>query len=244
MKNKCLNYSLVFVFIVLVRTVGFSQVVTDTTSSKSEDKEFVYKWAEPVFQTVDIDSVKQQKVDNENYLISLDLLEDRLQNNKKELKMLANQANDEAKVISNERKYIGEKKKFSKDEDKFLKAEKSQRDREIKQLITERKDLKKRSKGLDKDELRDRVYKLDEKDNEIKGLENQWNKRRADLKYTISEIAEKEAKLDRREVEVNNRLRELDRTKSLLDLKTKQLNLEKQQTKLEIKKSKALLKTN
>ena len=65
MKSKHLNYSLVFIFVVFVRTVGFSQVVTDTTGLKPENKEFVYKWAEPVFQTINIDSVKQQKADNE-----------------------------------------------------------------------------------------------------------------------------------------------------------------------------------
>lgn len=244
MKSKHLNYALVFIFVVFVRTVGFSQVVNDTATLKADNKDFTYKWAEPVFQTVDIDSVKQQKVDNENYLKSIELLEDRLQNNKKELKMLINQANDEARVISNERKYVADKKKFTKDEDKFLKTEKSYRDKEAKLLMVDRKGLKKLSKELNNEELRDRTLKLDEKDNKIKELESQWNKRRDDLKYSLSEIAEKEAKLDRREVEVNNRLRELDRTKSALDLKAKQLNLEKQQTKLEIKKSKALLKTN
>jgi hypothetical protein len=94
MKSKHLNYALVFILVVFVRTVGFSQVVNDTATLKADNKDFTYKWAEPVFQTVDIDSVKQQKVDNENYLKGLELLEDRLQNNKKELKMLTNQAND------------------------------------------------------------------------------------------------------------------------------------------------------
>ena len=242
MKTNFLKMLLVFAFIVLAKNVVFSQVVSDSTLSKPENGGFTYHWTEPVMQTVNIDSIKQQKEDFETHLKGLDFLDGRLQSNRKELKMLTNQANDEAKVISNERKYLAEKKKFAKDEEKFLKTEKNLRDKEIKQIISERKDLKKKAKDLDKDDLRNRIASLDEKDSKIKDLENQWNVKRDNFKKNIDVIAETESKLDRREVDAKNRLRELDRTKAALDLKAKQLDVEKQQTKLEIKKSKALLK--
>lgn len=242
MKTNYLKQLLVLAFVFLAKNVMLSQVVGDFTVSKPENGSFTYHWTDPVLQTVNIDSVRKQKEKSENHLKGLNLLDDRLQSNRKELKMLTKQANDEAKVISNERKYLAEKKRFSKDEEKFLKTEKSLRDKEIKQIISERKDLKKKSKDLDKDDVRSRIASLDEKDSKIKDLESQWNVKRDNLKNNIDAIAETESKLDRREVDVKNRLRKLDCTKATLDLKAKQLDVEKQQTKLEIKKSRTLLK--
>lgn len=242
MKTNYLKLLLVFLFIVIVRIVAFAQVVNDTTVLKPENADSTYHLTEPVLQPVNIDSVKQQKLDSENYLKSIGLLEDRLKSNRRELRLRTDQANDEAKAISNERKTMAEKKKFLKDEEKFLKTEKSLRDKETKQMISERKELNKKSKELYKDDFKDRIESLDDKDRQIKELESQWNVKRNNLKENFDDIAESERKLNLREVDLKNRLMELNRTKTALDLKAKQLEVEKQQTKLEIKKSKALLK--
>ncbi|HEY6915138.1 MAG TPA: hypothetical protein VI413_10715 [Paludibacter sp.] len=242
MKINYLKLLLVFLCIVFVKIVAVAQVVNDTTVLKPENADSTYHWTEPVLQPVNIDSIRQQKLDSENYLKSIEILEDRLKSNRKELRLSTDQANDEAKAISNERKTLAEKKKFAKDEEKFLKTEKNLRDKEIKQMISERKELNNKSKELYKDDFRDRIESLDDKDRQIKNLESQWNEKRNDLKKSFDDIAEDERKLNLREVDVKNRLMELNRTKSALDLKAKQLEVEKQQTKLEIKKSKALLK--
>lgn len=242
MKTNYLKLLLVFLFIAFVKIVAFAQVVSDSTVLKPDNADSAYQWTEPVLQPVNIDSIRQQKEDSENYLTSIGILEDRLKSNRKELKLRTDQANDEAKAISNERKTLAEKKKFAKDEEKFLKTEKKLRDKEIKQMISERKELNKKSKELYKDDFRDRIENLDDKDRQIKNLESQWNEKRNDLKKNFDDIAEAESKLNLREADVKNRLMELNRTRTALELKAKQLEVEKQQTKLDIKKSKALLK--
>lgn len=236
MKNTNLKFLFVSLSVMFAINEGFSQVVTDSTGSKLENVGSDYRWTEPVLQSVNVDSIMKQKNDYASYLKSIEVLEVRLDNNRKELKMLTNQANDEAKVISNERKYLNEKKRFAKDEEKLLKTEKRLRDQEVRYLMTERKELKKNSKGLENADRKERVARLDEKDSKIKDLESKWNEKRSGLKTDLNVIAEKESKLDRREIEVKNRLRELDRMKETLALKEKQLNLEK-------KKTKQLLKT-
>jgi hypothetical protein len=242
MKTNYLKLLIVFLFIVFGKIVTFAQVVTDSTVLKPENADSTYHWTVPVLQSVNIDSIRQQKLDSENYLKSIGVLEDRLKSNRKELRLRTDQANDEVKAISNERKILAQKKKFAKDEEKFLKTEKSLRDKEKKQMISDRKELNKKSKELYKEDFRDRIANLDDKDRQIKELENQWNVKRNKLKENFDDIAEGERKLDLREIDVKNRLMELNRTKTALDLKAKQLEVEKQQTKLEIKKSKALLR--
>ena len=143
--SKTLLLSLVVIFAI---SPVFSQSITDSVVTKPDNGQFNYKWTEPIYQSVNLDSIKSQKADYDNYLNSLELLDDRLQSNRKELKMLTNQANDEAKVINNERKYLAEKKKFARDDEKYLKTEKSLRDKEAKQLVTDRKELKKLMKSF------------------------------------------------------------------------------------------------
>jgi chromosome segregation ATPase len=240
MKNTNIRILFVVVCTIFEINLGFSQNVNDSTASKPVNAEVNYKWTELVLQSVNLDSIKQLKDGHTEYLKNIEMLEERLDRNRKELKILTSQANDEAKVISNERQHLADKKRFAKEGEKLLKSEKSLRDKELKLLNSDRKELKRSSKDIDKEELKERVAILDEKDNKIKDLESKWNSKRSELKNDLNNIAESESSLDRREVEVKNRLRELDRQKEALDLKARQLNLEKKQVKQQLKKLNAL----
>ena len=230
--------------IITISISVFSQENVEKSSFNIENKNSSYKWSNPVLQIVDLDSIAVKKNDYENYLTSIDILEQKLDNNTKELKMLTNEANDEVKVLKNERKYNAEKRKFAKEDEKLLKSEQKLRAIEQKQLSVERKELKKISKELGRDELYQRNLVLDDKASKLKLQEDNWNRRRDDLKFNLSTIAETEKKLDRREVEVQNRLRELGRLKDDNSLKLKKIDIEKKKAKQELKKSKELLKTN
>jgi len=97
MKTNYLKLLLVFLFVVFVKIVAFTQLVSDTTVLKPENADSTYHWTEPVLQPLNIDSIRQQKLDSENYLKSIGILEDRLKSNRKELRLRTDQANDEAK---------------------------------------------------------------------------------------------------------------------------------------------------
>lgn len=201
----------------------------------------LYHWDEPDLQPIDIDFARQQKKDNEGYLSDLELLDSKLKSNRKELKVLLDQAHVERKKLDNEMKTSSQKNKFIKEDSKLQKEEKKLREKEWNSLKNEKNEFKKNSAEFDSNQKEIRYSQFNERENKILDADANWKKKRDVLRNKQDSQMQVDAKLGDREKEIKKRIKELDQQNDILDIKEKQLNIEKKQIKLEMKKSKALV---
>ena len=245
-QKAILIISLVNITIGLVysQTSEISKGLLDSvTSQKPSDSNntVLYHWDTPDLQPIDIDLIRQQKKDNESYLSDLELLDAKLKSNRKELKILLDQAQVENKKLDNEMKTSSQKNKFIKEDSKLQKEEKKLREKEWNSLKNEKNEFKKNSAELDSKQKEVRYDQFNERENKILDADANWKKKWDVLRNNQNSQMQVDAKLGDREREIKRRIKELDQQNEALDIKEKQLNVEKKQIKLEIKKSKAFV---
>jgi len=245
-QKAILIISLVNITIGLVysQTSEISKGLLDSvTSQKPSDSNntVLYHWDTPDLQPIDIDLIRQQKKDNESYLSDLELLDAKLKSNRKELKILLDQAQVENKKLDNEMKTSSQKNKFIKEDSKLQKEEKKLREKEWNSLKNEKNEFKKNSAELDSKQKEIRYDQFNERENKILDADANWKKKWDVLRNNQNSQMQVDAKLVDREREIKRRIKELDQQNEALDIKEKQLNVEKKQIKLEIKKSKAFV---
>jgi len=245
-QKAILIISLVNITIGLVysQTSEISKGLLDSvTSQKPSDSNntVLYHWDTPDLQPIDIDLIRQQKKDNESYLSDLELLDAKLKSNRKELKILLDQAQVENKKLDNEMKTSSQKNKFIKEDSKLQKEEKKLREKEWNSLKNEKNEFKKNSAELDSKQKEVRYDQFNERQNKILDADANWKKKWDVLRNNQNSQMQVDAKLGDREREIKRRIKELDQQNEALDIKEKQLNVEKKQIKLEMKKSKAFI---
>ena len=245
-QKAILIISLVNITIGLVysQTSEISKGLLDSvTSQKPSDSNntVLYHWDTPDLQPIDIDLIRQQKKDNESYLSDLELLDAKLKSNRKELKILLDQAQVENKKLDNEMKTSSQKNKFIKEDSKLQKEEKKLREKEWNSLKNEKNEFKKNSAELDSKQKEVRYDQFNERENKILDADANWKKKWDVLRNNQNSQMQVDAKLGDREREIKRRIKELDQQNEAIDIKEKQLNVEKKQIKLEMKKSKAFI---
>lgn len=201
-----------------------------------------FKWEIPVLDKIDLDSLKQQKSDNEIYLANIENFERTLKKNQTELSGFYKHAQEQAKVVKNERKNSKEKRKFYLQDEKMLKTEKKLRDKELKLILNGKKALKKEAKNLESWQVDEKNRKYEERESQVRAAEERWNQKREINQQNLSQISEELKEYDNRDADIRERINSLNVLKKELDLKAKQIALEKKQTKNEIKLAKALIK--
>ncbi len=260
MRNKLilLKSATVFVFGVLMINPVSGQYVVDTVAPiqnnipvsypveqpapLNSSGHRYYQWDTPILEKVDVRSIEMHKNDHERYLSQIEILENVLKKNKKELNSFFQQAKDQAKALNNEKKNLNDKRKFYKQDEKLSNKEKKLRDRELKLIQKERKTFKKQAKDMSSFDVDERLRQFDDREYRIEIAEGRWSEKREVTQRNLEKLADDEKILNERDFEIKERLRDLDYFRRDLDLQTKQLALEKKQTKLEIKKAKAALK--
>ncbi|NLI72797.1 MAG: hypothetical protein GX361_08745, partial [Bacteroidales bacterium] len=164
------------------------------------DTQHFYQWETPILEKIDLKSIEQYKDNHESYLAELELLEDMLKKNKKELNAYYQQAKDHAKVLKNEKKNLKEKRKFYEQDQKLAKREKKLRDRELKLIKKERKALKKHSKTMSNWDVEEKMRKFDDREYRIEEAEQRWQEKRAATQRNLEILAEDERVLNQRQL--------------------------------------------
>ena len=226
------------------QTSEISTEMPDSVASQKlagSNNAVLYHWDTPDLQPIDIESVRQQKKDNESYLADLELLEAKLKSNRDELKVLMNQAKVENKKLDSEMKMSSQKNKFIKEDSKLQKEEKKLREKEWNSLKNEKNEFKKNSAEFDSKQKEIRYDQFNERENKILDADANWKKKWDVLRNNQNSQMQVDTKLGDREREIKRRIKELDQQNEALDIKEKQLNVEKKQIKLEMKKSKAFI---
>lgn len=195
-----------------------------------------------VFKNIDIDSLKKHKSDLSQYLKDIDMMENVIKNNYKELNNQYNSIKKESNLINADYKLLDQKRKIIKLDEKLLKKEKKLRDKEMKAFKVEKKDFEKASKNMDQTEVDSRLMRFMDNQSRIENSNMKWEEKMEIIKSDKKILDESEQKILRKETDIKNRISELDRYKDSLKLKEKQLEVEKKQVLLEMKKAKLELK--
>lgn len=194
------------------------------------------------FKNVDIDSLRQQKTDLDQYMQNIGTMEDLIKTNYKELGRQYTLANNELKLIDADYKLLDSKRKILKTDEKLMKREKKLRDKEIKSLKKERKAFEKASRNMSQPDIDVRLQRFMDHEARIERSQNEWLNKQDKLKEEFKQLNDSEMRILRKESDIKARVGELDRYKQSLKLKQKQLKVEKKQVQLEMKKAKLELK--